>query len=449
MPDHEGNAENRIDFTPEGEAANYISLDQVLMLAFQHARNNREIYGKFANVELVWALDRAHETGDFYDVRLSYRPARDFRGRPGVEQFIIPKMGGVEFRQIISEPRPIWWSPVVLSSVAAVLVAGTAVVAIFSTGLLTPAPRPENAVEQVAVPLRPNVPARLRASGVNVDIPADAVGADTRLTYRSMSSAEIPVLPAYYRSSKAFDLSSDEPLLKPITLTVDISAADARLADSDEGNILIQHHRDGSWVPLDTKVDFGASTARTRVEHLSIFALTIREPEPTDTIAPTNTSASSSESTSSTTGQPQSPTTTSAAAAFQNGVAYYKKKQYELAIEQLTGAIELDPGVRNYYWYRGLANTGLSMFDMAIEDYNAAIGLDPNNATLRALRGSAYSKNGQPDLAMFDLEQAIILKPDHAMAYYTRGDAHTKIGQDLEAQADYDMACRLDNQFCK
>ncbi len=103
-----------------------------------------------------------------------------------------------------------------------------------------------------------------------------------------MSPAEIRVLPASYKSSKAFDLSSDEPLLKPITLTVDMSAADARLADSDEENILIQHHRDGSWVPLDTNVDFGASTAQTRVDHLSIFALTIREPEPTDTIAPTN-----------------------------------------------------------------------------------------------------------------------------------------------------------------
>ena len=50
---------------------------------------------------------------------------------------------------------------------------------------------------------------------------------------------------------------------------------------------------------------------------------------------------------------------------------------------------------------------------------------------------------------MLDLDQATILKPDHAMAYYTRGDAHTKIGQDGEAQADYDMACRLDSQFCK
>ena len=428
---------------PDGEPANYISLDQVLMLAFQHARNNREIYGKFANVELVWALDRAHETADFYDVRLSYRPAHDFRGRPGVEQFIIPKMGGVEFRQIISEPRAIWWSPIVISSVGALLVAGAAIASIFATDLWTPSASPENTVEQVAVLLKPNVPARLKSSGVSVDIPAGAVGADARLTFRSMSSADIPVLPPSYRSSKAFDLSSDEPLLKPITLTVDISDADARLAESNEENILIQHHRDGAWVILDTDVDFDASTAQTRVEHLSIFALTVKEPEPTSANTPTNTTSSPSES------GIQSTAATSAAVAFQNGVAHYKDKRYDLAIGQLTAAIDLDPGVRNYYWYRGLANSGLSMFGEAIEDYNAAIGLDPASATLRALRGSAYSKNGQPDLAMFDLDKAISLQPDHAMAYYTRGDAHTKIGKRLEAKADYDAACLLDSQFCR
>jgi hypothetical protein len=450
MPDHQGNDENRIEFTPDGEAANYISLDQVLMLAFQHARNNREIYGKFANVELVWALDRAHETGDFYDVRLSYRPAHEFRGRPGVEQFIIPKLGGVEFRQIISEPRPIWWSPFVLASVGAVLVAGAAVVAVFASGLLTPVPNTADVAEQVAIPLKRDAPARLSANGVRVDIPAEAVGADTQMTYRSLSLSEIPVLPTSYRSTKAFDISSDKPLLKPITITVDISAPDARLADSDEGNILIQHHFDGRWNQVDTDVDFGASTASGRVERLSTFALTIREPEPDDRIAPTNTASSSSNKPETpVTGQIQPPAITSADEAFRNGVAYYKDKEYQLAIDQLTGAIQLEPGVRNYYWYRGLANTGLSMFDEAIDDYNAAIGLDPDSATLRALRGSAYSKSGQSDMALFDLDKAISLKPDHAMAYYTRGDAHTKIGQDIEAQADYDKACALDSQFCK
>ena len=143
----------------------------------------------------MWVLDRAHETGDFYDVRLSYRPAHEFRGRPSVEQFIIPKMGGVEFRQIISEPRPIWWSPFVLSSVGAVLVAGVAVVAVFASGLLAPAPNAADSVEQVAIPLKRDVAARLSSSGVHVDIPAEAVGADTQMTYRSLSLSEIPVLP--------------------------------------------------------------------------------------------------------------------------------------------------------------------------------------------------------------------------------------------------------------
>ncbi|MBQ10158.1 MAG: hypothetical protein CMJ45_01245 [Planctomyces sp.] len=446
MPDYQGRDENRIEFTPGGEGANYISLDQVLMLAFQHARNNREIYGKFADVELVWALDRAHETGDFYDVRLSYRPAHDFRGRPGVEQFIIPKSGGVEFRQIISEPRPIWWSPFVLSSVAAVLVAGIAIAVIFASGVLAPGLDPATAGQQVAVPLKPDVPARLTSSGVNVDVPAQAVGTDTRMTYRSLSASQIPVLLQSYRPSKAFDVSADGPLLKPVTITVDLSAADARLAESLEENIQIQHHFDGTWKQLDTKVDFGASTASTRVEHLSIFALTVKEPEPTDTIAPTNTSSQSSGASKS---QGSVPVAASAEEAFQNGVMFYKQKQYELAAHQLTGAILLDPNVRNYYWYRGLANTGLSKFDEAIADFNAAIGLDPGSATLRALRGSACSKSGQAEMAFFDLDRAIALQPEHAMAHYTRGDAHTRIGQSAEAQVDYEKACQLDSQFCK
>ena len=82
MPEHEDSGEEQKEFTPEGETANYISLDQVLMLAFQHARNNREIYGRFTCTAPVWALHRAQETEDFYNVRLSSRPARDFRGRP-------------------------------------------------------------------------------------------------------------------------------------------------------------------------------------------------------------------------------------------------------------------------------------------------------------------------------------------------------------------------------
>jgi Flp pilus assembly protein TadD len=452
MPEHEGNEENHINITPEGETANYISLDQVLMLAFQHARNNREIYGRFENTDLVWSLNRAEETEDFYDVRLSYRPTRDFRGRPGLEQFIIPKTGGVEFRQIISEPRPIWWSPLVISSAGAVLVAAVAVGAILGSGVLTPSPTSTTTAEQVAVPLKPNAPARLISSDVMVDIPAASVSADTKLTYRRLSADDIPVLPATFRPSKAFDLSTNQPLLKPITITVDLSAEDTRSAESQEDNILIQHHRDGSWVPLKTNVDFGASTATSRVDHLSIFALTIRESKPADIDLPVPTYTSAPDSKDARTpdaGQVPLSTVPSADTAYRNGVAAYKNEEYQLAIHELSAAIDLEPDVRNYYWYRGLANSGLARLGEAIGDYDVAINLDPDNATLYALRGKAYSDSGRSEQALMDLDKAIDLTPGHAMAHYTRGDAYAKTDQDQRAQEDYADACRLDNQFCK
>ena len=94
--------EGKLEFTPEGEALGYISLDQARVLALQHARDIREIYGRYADVELTWEELHAEESEDYYRVRLSYRPARGFRGRPGVEQFTIDKTGPVELRQMVS-----------------------------------------------------------------------------------------------------------------------------------------------------------------------------------------------------------------------------------------------------------------------------------------------------------------------------------------------------------
>ncbi len=67
----EGDKEAQLEFTPAGETPGYISLDQARVLALQHARDNREIYGRYADRELA---------EDYYRVRLSYRPARGFRG---------------------------------------------------------------------------------------------------------------------------------------------------------------------------------------------------------------------------------------------------------------------------------------------------------------------------------------------------------------------------------
>ena len=117
--------EEKLEFTAEGETPGYISLDQARVFALQHARDNREFYGRYADVELLWQFVGADETEDYYEVKLSYRPARAFRGRPGIEQFTIDKTGPIEFRQILSQPVDrrrtwvttaesslgLWWPP--------------------------------------------------------------------------------------------------------------------------------------------------------------------------------------------------------------------------------------------------------------------------------------------------------------------------------------------------
>ena len=106
MPEDEDQKdEPKLEFDSAGQAIAYISLDQARVLALQHARDNREFYGRrYRRRELVWEELGAEESEDYYRIRLSYRPAQRFRGEPGVEQFTIDKVGPIEFRQIVSHP---------------------------------------------------------------------------------------------------------------------------------------------------------------------------------------------------------------------------------------------------------------------------------------------------------------------------------------------------------
>ena len=93
--------EEKFELDSAGQALGYISLDQARVLALQYARDNREFYGRrYAQRDLVWEVISADETEDYYQVRLSWRPAGRFSGEPGVEQFTIDKTGPIEFRQI-------------------------------------------------------------------------------------------------------------------------------------------------------------------------------------------------------------------------------------------------------------------------------------------------------------------------------------------------------------
>ena len=130
-------------FTAEGEARDYISLEQARVLAIEHARDNPAFYGaRYSGTNLVWEVDSQEEGDDYYEIHLSFRPAGRFRGEPGKEQFIIDKSGDVRVRQLLDEPtgmesqrrrRPRWQIPAALAVAVVALVAWALVVLVPSS----------------------------------------------------------------------------------------------------------------------------------------------------------------------------------------------------------------------------------------------------------------------------------------------------------------------------
>ena len=97
----EGEEQAAADVTEPGR----ISLQQARLLAIQHCREHTEFYGRsYAESSLVWEVMSQEDVGDYYEIKLAYRPSGRFRGEPGVEQFTIGKTGTIELRQILDEP---------------------------------------------------------------------------------------------------------------------------------------------------------------------------------------------------------------------------------------------------------------------------------------------------------------------------------------------------------
>ena len=117
----EDKRDEKFDFNAEGDALGYISLDQARVQAIEHARNN-------TGVGPVWEVSTAHQRDDYYDIRLSFRPFRSFRGEPGVERFVLEKNGDLRMRQILDEPSgiesPRRWRLSMIARLAVIIVIG-------------------------------------------------------------------------------------------------------------------------------------------------------------------------------------------------------------------------------------------------------------------------------------------------------------------------------------
>ncbi|WP_413991667.1 tetratricopeptide repeat protein [Labrys okinawensis] len=95
------------------------------------------------------------------------------------------------------------------------------------------------------------------------------------------------------------------------------------------------------------------------------------------------------------------------------------------------------------YYNRAISYANKGKSDLAIQDYSQAIALDPNYASAYNNRCSAYSKTGKFDEAIADCDRAIELKSDYDLAYYNRGNVYRKKNMPDRAIADITKAISI------
>ena len=90
-------------------------------MALQHGRGIPDFYDSQHG---YWEVAGAGETEDHYEVDLTYRPSRGFRGKHWTEHFIIHKAGSIECRQILTEPQSLFRLNPILAVIGLPVVAG-------------------------------------------------------------------------------------------------------------------------------------------------------------------------------------------------------------------------------------------------------------------------------------------------------------------------------------
>ena len=109
-----------------------------------------------------------------------------------------------------------------------------------------------------------------------------------------------------------------------------------------------------------------------------------------------------------------------AGAFIERGNAYTKTGQGELAIQDFTQAIKLDPKSSVAFNNRGNALKNKKRYEEALADLSRALELTPMNTMVYNNRASAYRAMGKYDQAAADLDKAIELQPSNAISYYNR-----------------------------
>jgi len=134
----------------------------------------------------------------------------------------------------------------------------------------------------------------------------------------------------------------------------------------------------------------------------------------------------------------------SAGSFYDRGLLFMSRGDYDLALTDLTEAININPNLTGAYLNRANIYTYQRVdFNRAFSDIEQALRIDPNNVWAYNLRGEAYMERGDYDRAISDFNQAMRIDPGSSQSYINRGRAYQHKQDYDRAIADFNQAIRI------
>lgn len=124
---------------------------------------------------------------------------------------------------------------------------------------------------------------------------------------------------------------------------------------------------------------------------------------------------------------------------------------YDSCETLMTRAIELNPNVAEFYFYRGKArnNSLTQKTDGAIEDFEKAIEMGTKDPGVYESLAGTYDSRKQPDKAIETLTMGISVCGDTKKLYRARATVYLGRGEKEKALADYNKALEMTPSFTR
>ena len=115
----------------------------------------------------------------------------------------------------------------------------------------------------------------------------------------------------------------------------------------------------------------------------------------------------------------------------------YYQNDYPNALNSVNAAISINSKAADAFRRRAKIHEKLHQYDIAIEDYTRAIALEPSTCLFLSDRSDVYARTGEYGKAIADLDKYLhLVKRPNPRIYYSRSILYSKMGKKAEADAE-------------